>query len=48
MAMMTLLAAVMLFDCSKSITVIAKIQNFGPEIQKKKKKVYLTLTYMFL
>jgi len=47
MAMMTLLAALMLFYCSKSITVMAKIQNFGPEIPQTLEKVYLTLTLCF-
>jgi hypothetical protein len=47
MAMMTLLAALMLFYCGKSITVMAKIQNFGPEISQTLEKVYLTLTLFF-
>jgi hypothetical protein len=44
MAMMTLLVARMLFYCSRSITLKAKIQNFGPEIPQTLEKVYLTLT----
>lgn len=48
MAMMTLLAALMLFYCSRSITLIAKIQNLGPEIPQTLGKVYLTLTLCIL
>lgn len=44
---MTLLAAFMLFYCSGSITVIVKLQNFGPEIPQTLEKVYLTLTLHF-
>jgi len=44
MAMVTLLAALMLFYCSRSIKLIAKIQNLGPEIPQTLEKVYLTLT----
>jgi hypothetical protein len=47
MAMMTLLAAFMLFYCSKRIMVMAKIQNFGPEIPQTSEKVYLALTLCF-
>jgi len=43
MAMMMLLAALMLFYCSRSITLIAKFP-LGPEIPQTLEKVYLTLT----
>jgi len=47
MAVMTLLAGLMLFYWSRSIPLIAKIQNFGPEIPQTLEKVYLTLTLCF-
>lgn len=45
---MTQLAALMLFYCSGSITVIAKIHNFGPENYTDIKKSVFNFYFTFL